>query len=172
MKRWIAFAAALLCLGTTCLLCGCDMKLQEVSEPETTHTALVLLDVDISTLITKAELEEALDNVTLREPQISNEGRTLFAISEGGKVSVSMSVEKRTLDEFHNALPKVSEDDLQEAPNLAQEAWWLSSGSTLFLYSGGYIVSIAVSDRTVDEETRLLSARSIASILCGRLPAA
>ncbi len=147
------------------------MKLQEVSEPETTHTALVLLDVDISTLITKAELEEALD-VTLREPQVSNEGRTMFAISEGGKVSVSMSVEKRTLDEFHNALPKVSEDDLQEAPNLAQEAWWLSSGSTLFLYSGGYIVSIAVSDRTVDEETRLLSARSIASILCGRLPAA
>lgn len=171
MKRTVSLLTALVCALMLCLLCGCEVELPEVSTPETTRTALVLLDVDISTLLTKAELEEALD-VTLREPQVSNEGRTLFAISEGGKVSVSVSVEKRMLEQFHNALPKAEEGDLQAAPNLGDEAWWLSSGSTLFLYAHGYIVSVTVSDRTVDEETVLLSARSIAALVCNRLPVA
>ncbi len=169
MKRPISLLLVLCFCGALLLLCGCDVTLQEVSEPEPTRTALVLLDVDISTLLTKEEMEEALE-VNLREPQVSNEGRTLFAISEGGKVSVSISAERSTLDGFHNALPKVEGEDLQEAPNLGKEAWWLSSGSTLFLYSGAYMVSVNVSDRTVDEETVLLSARQIAMLLCDRLP--
>jgi len=168
LKQWISFAAAL-CLFAVLLLCGCDVALPEVSDTATTRTTLKLVDVDVSSLLTKAEMEEALD-VTLREPQVSNEGRTLLAISEGGKVSVSISVEKATFDEFHAALPKVDGEDLQEAPNLAEEAWWLSSGSTMFLYANGYTVSLAVTDRTVDEETRLLSARQIAALLCSRLP--
>ena len=170
MKRPIALLLVL-CFCGALLLCGCDVTLQEVSEPETTRTALVLLDVDISTLLTKAEMEEALD-VNLREPQVSNEGRTLFAISEGGKVSISISVERSTLDEFHTALPKVDGEDLEAAPNLGEEAWWLSSGSTLFFYSGAYTVSVNVSDRTVSEETVLLSARQIATLLYDRLPTA
>ncbi len=169
MKRTVAFVLAVLTVAMIVSLCGCKVELPEVSEPKTTRTALVLLDVDISTLLSKEEMEQAL-GVTLRDPQISNEGRTLFALSAEGGESLSISVEERTFDQFRNGLPKVAEDELQAAPNLADEAWWLSSGRTLFLYYHGYTVSVAISSPYWEEESTLIAARQVASLLCKRLP--
>lgn len=170
LKRWISFGSTLVLTVSLLLLCGCQMELPEVSETKTTRTELVLLDVDITTLLTKAEMEETL-GVTLRDPQVSNERRTLFALAQEGGVSVSISVEHRTIEEFRNALPKVEGEELQAAPNLADEAWWLSSGRTLFLFCRGYTASIGISDRDADEETVLYMARQLAMTLCNRLPA-
>lgn len=169
MKRPISFVTALLLSLSLLCLCGCNVELPEVSEPTPTRTALVLLDIDIASLLTKAEMESAV-GFSLRDPQVSNEGRMLVAISEGGTASLSISVEQSTLDKFRDALPKVESDDLEPAPNLAEEAWWLSSGHTLFLFSRGYTVSINISDRDADEESLLLASRGLASLICDRLP--
>lgn len=171
MKKTIALTMALLSVTMLLLLCGCKMELPEVSEPKTTRTALVLLDVNIADLLSKKEMEDAL-GVTLRDPQVSNEGRTLFALSAEGGDSLSISVEERTIEEFRKSLPKVAEGELQAAPNLADEAWWLASGKTLFFYAHGYTVSVAVSGPDWDEESALLSARQVASLLNNRLPVA
>lgn len=169
MKKSISLTVAVLLAVMLFVLCGCDVELPEVSEAKPTRTALVLVDVDVNSLLTKADMEEAL-GVTLREPQISNEGRTLFAIAEEGGISLSVSIEKQSIEKFRQALPQVADEDLQAAPNLADEAWWLSSGRTLFLYSRGYTASVTISDREADEESVLLACRQLATKLCNRLP--
>lgn len=172
MKKIVALLVSCCCLFGIALLTGCNgVKLPEVSEPETTRTTLKLLNVDILSLITKEELDQNFGE-TLRDPQVSNEGRTLLAFSEDGTESISINIEEnRTIDQFREALPKVEGEELEALPNLADEAWWLASGDTAFLFARGYTVSITISADDWSDEDVMVTARQIASCLCNRLPA-
>lgn len=171
MKKSVAWLTLVCCALMMVISTGCNgVKLPEVSEAETTRTTLKLLNVDIASLITREELEQNFGE-TLRDPQVSNEGRTLLAFSEDGTESVSINVEeKRTIDQFREALPKVDAGELEALPNLAEEAWWMPAGHTAFLFCRGYTVSITVSSDDWDDEEMMMTARQIASCLCNRLP--
>ena len=180
MKRSMALWMAICCLLTMILVSGCNgLKLRDVpedSEPKPTRTMAILLkSVDISTLLTKEDLEGTFGE-TFRDPQVSNEGRTLIAFSDDGSKSISVSIEEnRTMDQFRGMIAKVEEqasEQLEALPNLADEAWWMSSDNTAFLFCRGYTLSINISASDWYDEDVMMAARQLAATMCNRLPAA
>ena len=138
-----------------------DAGSSEVSEtlPEITNPTFV--SVDIETLLTAAEVSEALgETVTGPEAYYQDAPMIRFA-SEDGRHFVDIMAE---FDEM-----KEGYADLTEAPNLGEAGYWSADAAMLVVYREPYMLGVAVG--LPDEgDARLVAARQVMSLVLQHLP--
>ncbi len=184
MKKTVAWLAVGCCALLLVFSTGCNgMKLREVpenSKPETIRSKVDLLPSveDISSLITQEEMEKIIET-TCTYSQDPNDGRKLnvfFESAENESVTNSVSInitENNTIEKFRSLISNIEEqadEELEALPNLAEEAWWMTSGHVAYVFSHGYVISINLAIPDWYDEDVLIAARQIAATICGRLP--
>lgn len=144
-----------------------DAGSSEVSEtlPEITNPTFV--SVDIETLLTAAEVSEALgETVTGPEAYYQDAPMIRFA-SEDGRHFVDIMVADASRAEFDEM--KDGYADLTEAPNLGEAGYWSADAAMLVVYREPYMLGVAVG--LPDEgDARLVAARQVMSLVLQHLP--
>lgn len=153
------------CLLTVCFA-GCEKEKEEPVESvvSTVRTTVKLLDIDIP--ITHIELESAL-GFEVKEPTVTNSGSSLYTSSVDGSVSITISMTKQTIEKFDKTLPTIQ--DMKEAPNLGEKAFWSESYGTLFAYNKGYGISCSVMGPNLGQDEALIGSRSIVATIFGKM---
>lgn len=125
-----------------------------------------LLSVDMATLLTAQQVSDALAT-EVTGPQIYEEVTAHFE-SEDALTTADITLNEVTREVFDVQLAVIRETytDLEEAPNLADAAFWSQENKELILYGKGYMASIVVDIHGVSEDNaNLLGARQLASLV-------
>ena len=104
-------------------------------------------------------------------PQIYEEVTAHFE-SEDALTTADITLNEVTREVFDVQLAVIRETytDLEEAPNLADAAFWSQENKELILYGKGYMASIVVDIHGVSEDNaNLLGARQLASLVLDKL---
>ena len=144
-----------------------DAGSSEVSEtlPEITNPTFV--SVDIETLLTAAEVSEALgETVTGPEAYYHDAPMIRFA-SEDGRHFVDIMVADASRAEFDEM--KEGYAALTEAANVGDARYKINEAANILVYSDPYMVGVA--DGLQDEgDARLVAARQVMSLVLQHLP--
>ena len=119
-----------------------------------------LLSVDMATLLTAQQVSDALAT-EVTGPQIYEEVTAHFE-SEDALTTADITLNEVTREVFDVQLAVIRETytDLEEAPNLADAAFWSQENKELILYGKGYMASIVV-DIHGDRKSRRLNSSHI-----------
>ena len=160
--KWTAIIAVLGLLLCLCLTACSNEPTGEETTPTTSRTSRTtrrVIDVQIESLITHEEMEEAM-SVPMGEPTVTHNGTHLYALSADGTISVQIALDKQTVEQFEALLGDTS--SAENAPNLGQQAWWLPGKRMLIAYQGTYTLSVSLSGADYSDDDALFVARQLA----------
>ena len=125
----------------------------------TSRTTRRVIDVQIESLISREEMEEAM-SLPMGEPTVTHNGTHLYALSADGTISVQIALDKQTVEQFEQMVGDTS--SAETAPNLGQQAWWLPDKQMLLAYQGTYTLSVSISGGDYSDDDALFVARQLA----------
>ena len=160
--KWTALIVALGLLLSLCL-CACTDggggEESTAATSRTTRTTRRVIDVQIESLISREEMEEAM-SVPMRESTVTHNGTHLYALSEDGTISVQIALDKQSVEQFEALVGENS--SAETAPNLGQQAWWLPDKWMLVAYQGTYTLSVSLTGADYSDDDALFVARQLA----------
>lgn len=168
VKRMIACMGAV-ALFSSLWLSGCMKKSESSvssSEVEVEPTVPPLLNVDISTILTKDQVSSAL-GVTVGEPQIYDSGTSVNYSTDDAKSSAEISMMECDKNKYDETVNKYS--DAADSPNLGESAKWSPQNKQLLTYKSGYMISVTVDVEGKSGDSLLLSARQLAALVLEKL---
>ncbi|MBE6767703.1 MAG: hypothetical protein E7549_02185 [Ruminococcaceae bacterium] len=169
MKRWIV---VLLCV---CLLCcvGCQKPAEKPAEDETPIWEPEVPEVmDLTVLLTKEDVAEAIPTVTFGEGMLQEHDTVWLFSTEDYTTQVALMVEEPTVTAAEYIILLTGQypmGSLIEAPQLGESAYWCGESGELLVAQGKYVISLSVQCTTLDAESRLIIARSLALKVLERL---
>lgn len=170
MKRWMALLCAVCLLF--CVGCQRTEEPPEVEEPAIWEPE-VPKPMDLTVLLTREDVAAAIPTVTFSEGKLQEHDTVWLFSNEDYTTQVSLMVEKPTITAEEYLLVLTGQypaGALIEAPQLGKGAYWCGESGELLVAAEKYVFSLAVQCTTLDSESRLIIARSLALKVLERLP--
>ena len=171
MKRWLAF---LLAIAMLFCFVGCD-KPEEVSsdddktpswEPEVPKT------IDLTALLTHEDVSAVIPTVTFGEGMLQEHDSVWLFSSADYTTQIWLMVEEPTVsaEDYLATIPdRYAAGTLTQAHNLGMGAYWCANSGELWVAAEKHVICIGVACTTLDAESRLIHARSLALKVLDRL---
>ncbi len=171
MKRWLA-----LLLSVCMLFCvaGCGKPTDDPSdddkkpswEPEAPET------IDLTALLTHEDVSAVIPTVTFGDGMLQEHDSVWLFTSADYTTQIWLMVEEPAIDaiEYLDTIPgRYAADAITKAPNLGAGAYWCGESGELWVAAEKHVICIGVACTTLDAESRLIHARSLALKVLGRL---
>ncbi len=169
MKRWLAILLAV-CL----LFCvGCQKPVEKPDESEPPIWEPEVPEVmDLTVLLTKEDVAEAIPTVTFGDGMLQEHDTVWLFSTADYTTQVSLMVEEPTVTSAEYIILLTGQypaGSLIEAPQLGESAYWCGESGELLVDQGKYVFALLVQCTTLDSESRLIIARSLALKVLERL---
>lgn len=148
---------------------GCEKAEEDTPSstvPTTTETAPPMLDVDVTSLLTVAEVSDAL-GVEVGEPQSYDAGTVAHYASADAQNVAEISLRECSRDIYDSTAALY--EDAVDSPNLGDAAVWSPQSKQLVAYGQGYMLSVTADIQGKSADECLTAARQMALLILERL---
>lgn len=170
MKRWMALLLVA-CLLLCCV--GCQKPAEKPLEDEKPIWEPEVPEVmDLAVLLTKEDVSAAIPTVTFGDGMLQEHDTVWLFSTEDYTTQIALMVEEPTVTSAEYLILVTGgypAGSLIEAPQLGEGAYWCGESGELLVDTGKYVFSLSVNCTTLDAESRLIIARSLALKVLERL---
>jgi len=172
MKRWLALLL-LVCM----LFCvvGCQKKTEEPKEdsnkgsswePEAPEV------IDLTALLTKEDVSAVIPTVTFGDGMLQEHDTVWLFTAADYTTQIWLMVEEPSVSttEYLSTIPsRYAEGTIVPSHNLGAGAYWCGETGELWVAAEQHVICVGVTCTTLDAESRLIHARSLALKVLDRL---
>ena len=172
MKRWLALLLAVCVLFC---LAGCQKRVEEDSSDDgkgSAWEAEAPETMDLTKLLTHEDVSSVIPTVTFGEGMLQEHDSVWLFITSDYTTQIWLMVEEPavTPTDYLSTIPaRYTAGTVVQAPNLGLGAYWCGESGELWVATEKYVFCIGVTCTTLDAESCMIHARSLALKVMDRL---